>query len=130
MPAKRSSVETEASADRSPTLASTVAPEDLKCGDYVAALNVVHEFPSFFWCCDAAGVSPHEPVRMLFRVPDAGTPLRIKAICLPFVFVKPPRLPAVTLDVRQVQLVRLNRGYAHVVWNELRKQKTGQRIEF
>ncbi len=105
---------------RSPGLAACVAPEDLNCDEYVAILNVVREFPSFMWCCDSSSVPPDEPVRIQFRAPDTGTPLKIKAICLPFVFVKSPSGIAQTLDVRQTQFVRLNSDYAAAVWKELK----------
>lgn len=105
---------------RSSNLAACVAPEDLNFGDYVAALNVVYQFPSYMWCCDSAPVEPHEPVMVQFRAPGAGTPLKIKAICLPFVFVKCPNGTVQTLDVRQIQLVRLNSEYASTVWKEMK----------
>jgi hypothetical protein len=64
---------------------------------------------------------------MQYRAPESGTPLRIKSICLPFVFVKNPRGQVQTLDIRQVQLVRLDSDYAGDVWKELQKQKPGVR---
>lgn len=99
-------------------LAASVAPEDLNCGDYIAALNVIYQFPSFLWCCDSSAVEPGEPVHVQFRAPGAGTPLKIKAICLPFVFVKLPNGSTQTLDVRQVQFVRLAPEYAKAVWKD------------
>jgi hypothetical protein len=104
-------------------LAASVAPEDLNCGDYVAALNVVHQFPPFLWCCDGSGVAPDEPVQIQFRAPGAGTPLKIKAVCLPFVFVKFPNGNTQTMDVRQTQFVRLNPDYAATVWNDMKAKK-------
>ena len=104
----------------SPHLSASLAPEDLNCGDYVAALNVVHQFPSFLWCCDASAVTPDEPVQVQFRAPAAGTPLKVKAICLPFVFVKFPNGNTQTMDVRQTQFVRLNSDYAAAVWKAMK----------
>lgn len=103
----------------SPRLSAVVAPEDLNCGDYVAALNVVYQFPSFFWDCDST-VPCDEPVHVQFRAPNAGTPLKIKAICLPFVFVKSPNGTTQTMDIRQTQFVRLHTEYAELVWDELK----------
>lgn len=96
-------------------LAATVAPEDLNCGDYIAALNVVYQFPSFLWCCDSSSLEPGAPVHVQFRAPGAGTPLKVKAICLPFVFVKLPNGSTQTMDVRQFQFVRLDPEYAKTV---------------
>lgn len=101
-------------------LAALVAPEDLNCGDYIAALNVVYQFPSFLWCCDSSAVEPDEPVQVQFRAPGAGTPLKVKAICLPFVFVKLPNGTKQTLDIRHFQVVRLVREYAQEVWKALK----------
>jgi hypothetical protein len=103
-----------------PTLAACVAPEDLKCGEFVAALNVVYEYPPFLWCCDSAPVEPDETVRIQYRAPSAGTPLKVKAICLPFVFVKLPNGTTQTMDVRQTQFVRLNSDYAQAVWKAMK----------
>src|SRR5438105_4293111 len=69
------------------SLAASVAPEDLRCGDSVAILSLTREYPSFFWCSDAAMMANNEPVRVSYMWPDGGVPLKIKAICLPFVFV-------------------------------------------
>ena len=108
--------------DNSPSLAMCVAPEDLNCGDYVTPLNVVCELPSFLWFGDVDGIQPDEPVRIQFRC-SSGTPLKVKAICLPFLFVKGPNGKSQTLDVRQSQLVRLNPTYASIVWKELKTRQ-------
>lgn len=108
---------------RPTSLAASVAPEDLQRGDYVAVAAEIHELPSFFWCCDAPGISPEDVVRIQTLPSEAGVPLRIKAICLPFVFVKTPAGDAQPLDVRQVHFVRLRRHYARTAWKALRKQK-------
>ena len=106
--------------DESPHLAACVAPEDLNCGDFVAALNTVYQFPSFLWCCDGSSIEPDEPVHVRFRATGAGMPLKIKAICLPFVFVRLPDGKKQTMDVRQTQFVRLNAEYAKAVWKEMK----------
>ena len=101
-------------------VAARVAPEDLRAGDYVAILSMIREYPSFFWCGDSDLTTREEPVRVLFRDYQSGTPLKVKAICLPFVFVKQPDGTSRSLDVRQVQLVRLSDDYANTVWKELK----------
>jgi hypothetical protein len=104
-------------------LAASVAPEDLRCGDSVAILSLVHEYPSFFWCCDSTISSRHEPVRVSYTWPDGGIPLKIKAICLPFVFVKDPSGQHRHLDTRLYRLVRLTPGYAQKVRMALYRQR-------
>jgi hypothetical protein len=103
------------------TVAATVAPEDLRAGDYVAILNRTYEAPSFLWPC-AESVAPEEPVRIRWRTREAGLPLKVKAICLPFVFLTTPKGRYRSVDVRQVELVRLNSGYARFVWKKLRQR--------
>jgi hypothetical protein len=116
-------MKTETSPSCEPGLAAMVAAEDLHCGDMVALLNETYEYPSFLWCSDSQLAPPEQPVRIPWRSPDAGIPLRVKAICLPFVFVQDAAGGYRTLDVRQCQLVRLRRDYARLVWRKLRKQR-------
>lgn len=105
-------------------LAASVAPEDLRRGDFVAILSVIHEYPSFFWCCDS-GTSPREePVRVQRIDAEDGKPLKIKAICLPFVFAKDVAGAHRTLDIRLCRLARLSSGYARKVWKTLRQKQT------
>lgn len=105
------------------TLAASVAGEDLRIGEYVAVLNEIHEFPSFFWGCDATTLSPHEVVRLRCAARDAGMPLRVEAVCLPFVLLRTPTGECRTLDVRMAQLVRLDEGYAKLVRKQLRRRQ-------
>ena len=68
----------------------SVAPDDLRCGDFVSILSEIAEYPSFLWCHDSQLLAPNEPVRIQWRPDDGGMPLKIKAICLPYVFAKAP----------------------------------------
>jgi len=108
------------------TLARLVAAEDLSCGDFVAVLNEIVEFPSFLWQCDSQTTPLDEPVRILWRSSDNGLPLRVKELCLPFVFVTRPVGRHLSLDIRQCQLVRLDRRYAKRVWKALSRAKKGK----
>jgi hypothetical protein len=103
-------------------VAKSLAAEDLRCGDFVSILFETLEFPSFWWGCDPQLVSPSEPVRLQCHSGDGGTPLKIKAICLPFVFVKKPCGEHCTLDVRRHRLARLSLHYARRVWKVMAKR--------
>ena len=116
-------MKTDASTSCDTYVSKSLASEDLRCGDFVGVLSEVHEYPSFFWCSDAHLHPPGEPVRMVCRASDGGTPLKVKAICLPFVFVKTPAGQHRLLDVRQHRLVRLAPEYAEPVWKALGKQR-------
>jgi len=114
-------MKTESSKTASLALAASVAPEDLECGDFVAILSEISEFPSFFWF-DTSPDDRDKLVRLRFIPKGSGRPLKIKAICLPFVAVKPPVGQCETIDVRQTQLARLDERYAKHVRKKLRAQ--------
>jgi len=103
-----------------PRAAATVAGEDLACGDYVALLNETVDFPSFLWDACGASLSPHELVRLKVIPNNAGHPLRVIAICLPFIYAKTPGGETATIDARRMQLVRLDRKCAKTIWRALR----------
>jgi len=103
-------------------LSTSLAPEDIGTGDFVSILYELLEVPSYFWSCDAQLLPPSEPIRMQWRTADCGTPLKVKAVCLPFIFVKHPSGQHRTLDIRQHRLVRLTPEYARTVWKTMSKK--------
>ena len=113
-------MKTQAASQLEPSAAMTIAGEDLACGDYIALLNETVDFPSFLWDACGASLSPHELVRLRVVPSNAGYPLRVIAICLPFVYAKTPGGETTTIDTRRTQLVRLHRKCAKVIWKELR----------
>ena len=102
-------------------LARPLAAEDLRCGNFIAVLEEIFEYPSYLWCADPHVLPPREPVCVRWRSPDAGRPLKIKAICFPYVLVKMPHGAHKSLDVRQCRLVRLSDRYAKKAWKNLTK---------
>jgi len=113
-------MKTQTVSQLAPRAAATVAGEDLVCGNYVALLNETVDFPSFLWDACGATLSPHELVRLKVIPASAGHPLKVMAICLPFVYAKTPNGETATIDTRRAQLVRLNRKCAKAIWKELR----------
>jgi hypothetical protein len=107
-------------------VAASIAPEDLQRGDCVAILSVIHEYPSFLWCSDSALECRNEPVQVSYKCADGGIPLKIKAVCLPFVFAKDPAGNYRNLDTRLCRLVRLSPGYVKKVWKTLRRKRGDQ----
>ncbi len=105
------------------SLAVRVAPEDLKIGDFVAVLNEIAEYPAIVWC-DPGVDAADDLVRVQFCATDAGMPLKIKALCLPFVYVASPVGATQTLDLRRIQLVRLKKRYSKTIWKDLRKKSS------
>jgi len=105
--------------------AALVAPEDLRCGNFVAILSEIVELPSFLWL-DWDRTHRGEPVRMR-RIPlTSGLPWKVRAICLPFVFVESPYGKWETFDSRRAQLVRLKKSYAKTVWKKLSAERSGK----
>lgn len=119
------SIKKKSKADRvdssSATLAKPLAAEDVVVGDYIAVLHVLYELPSFFWSRDADALPPHEPVRIQLMPTDGGEPLRVVAVCLPFVLTKSAQGQNQTVDLRRCRIARLDRRYAQIAWKALRK---------
>lgn len=118
-------MKTQLEKPQSATVAITVAPEDLRRGDYVAVLSEVVEFPSCNWF-DLTSHPLAEPVRVRMLPCDAGMPMKVKAICLPFVFAITPYKQSESLDVRSVQFVRVSKRYARCAWKQARKERNRQ----
>jgi hypothetical protein len=104
-----------------------VAPEDLRRGDFIAVLSEIVELPSFLWTETLP--SARDKLVRLRRLPtEDRAPLKVKAICLPFIFVKLPSSQFQTIDVRLASLVRLEKDYAKTVWKLLRPQPTKPKL--
>lgn len=94
------------------TLAKSLAPEDIRRGDFLAVLDETWEYPSWFWCSDATLLPREEPVRIRTLPRDDALPLEVHAACLPFVLVRDVHGRTRTLDVRRCRVARLDRRYA------------------
>lgn len=105
------------------TLSTMVAGEDLRRGDFVALFTQVCELPSYFWDDADFSLSPHELVRLTHIPREAGVPLKIMSVSLPFVYVVRPNKTVKTIDLRQTQLVRLAPRCAKTVWKRMRARK-------
>ena len=100
-----------------------VAPDDIHAGDYVSVVSIVDEYPSFLWCGDS-DLQPRETpvmIRSRPRMPEA--PLKVLATCLPFILVQQRSGRCRQLDVRSVQLARVDPGYAKLAIKMLRKHR-------
>ena len=92
-------------------------------GDYVSPLHETCDFASFFWCSDASLTDRSETVPIKFVAYNSGVPLKVKAVCLPFVLVKHPVRGTYTLDVRRHQLARLDHDYASMAWDAMKSRE-------
>jgi hypothetical protein len=100
---------------KKPSLASSIAPEDIRRGHYVAVLHVIDQY---FPCCfDRAGTGP---VNIRWRPRFQVQPLKVIDVCLPFVTAERADGSVITLDVRRHELARLDDAYARRVVKRLR----------
>ncbi len=101
----------------------TVSPEDLAVGDYIAITRYVIEAPSFFWCCDET-IRQREELAQIWLMPkDIQPPMKVLEVCLPFVLTKTVDRRHKLLDLRMLQLVRVDPRYGRKVRKLVRKNK-------
>jgi hypothetical protein len=112
---------TETEAKTVTTVAARIAGEDIAKGDYVTILSEIIELPSFLWSCSGFSLPTDEPVRTRYLPRAIGEPHKVVAVCLPFVYAKPPKGQLLAFDIRQQQLVRLDRNNGRSLWKQLRK---------
>lgn len=110
------------------TLARRLAPEDLRPGDYVAVSRAICQLiPD--GCTEGWGKL--RTIDLPYIPYDAGEPLRVVGVCLPFVFVKTAPGGHDTLDTRRQTLVRLGKIYGKRAFTCMgpkkdRKKKAGK----
>lgn len=114
-------MKTTAKSNPDTTVALPIAGEDIQCGDYVTVLNEIIELPSFLWNCSGAALQADELVRTQIMPDDAGQPFKVIAVCLPFVYTRPPQGQLTTFDTRRHQLVRLDSENGRTVWKQMQK---------
>ena len=108
------------------SIAVSIAPEDLRRGDFVAVLSEIIELPSFLWRETLSGCRD-ELVRLRRLPTENRAPLKVKAICLPFVFVKSPNSEYHTIDVRLTRLMAAateKKLRAKTVWKAMKPLAT------
>lgn len=104
------------------TLAKSLAPEEVRAGEWVAVLYEVQEYTLLTWECDVPPADRDEVVRVAITPDDGGEPLEVKAVCLPFVLVKPHKGKLRQIDIRRHRLARLAPSFAKV-WAKGPKSK-------
>ena len=100
------------SSDSASSLAKSLAPEEIRVGDFVAVLYEIHEIPAYWMCCEPTFGEEDRLVRLKMTPQKTGQPLKVRAVCLPFVLVKPQKGKVQTIDIRRFRLARLTPEYA------------------
>ena len=103
------------------TVAARIAGEDIAKGDYVTILSEIIELPSYLWNCSGISQPIDELVRLRYLPNAAGEPHKVVAVCLPFVYAKRPKGNLIAFDIRQQQLVRLDRDNGRSLWKQMGK---------
>ncbi|MEZ6063430.1 MAG: hypothetical protein R3C19_24040 [Planctomycetaceae bacterium] len=103
------------------TAAKPTSAEDVRVGSYVTVLRSACELPSFFWGADVGAFPPELPIRYQHIPCNSGTPLKVKAVCVPFVLVRDPNGNHLTLDLRRSEVATLSDDYAKLTWQNLRR---------
>lgn len=91
-------------------------PEDIAIGDDVAVSEIAYQYASFMWFgVDSSILPPHETVQLTFFPSGDHEPLTVKSVCLPFVLCERAEAQHLVIDLRQTQLVRLDKSFANSV---------------
>lgn len=110
-------------------IARTLAPEDIRPGAYVAVLHVVDEFLPHPLFLDDVKWKSAAPIRVRWLPSDASTPMKVKAVCLPFVFARTPDGKHHSLDVRRHELAAVPEAYAREVFRADRGRRQAKRSQ-
>lgn len=113
--------------DHHTRIARPIAPEDLRQGMYLAVLSITHELLPLL--CDSAWLFERaEPCRIAFW-PDEeeAEPVKVVALCLPFVLVKDAQRRVRTLDVRRHRLAALSEEFGRRFFKRARAAREARR---
>lgn len=110
-------------------IARTVAPEDIAPGAYVTILHVIDEFLPLVLDSNDASWRSVQPLRVRWLPCGEHAPMKVKSVCLPFVFARLPDGRHRTLDVRQHQLAEVSDAYGRSVFDAARDQRKRRRVK-
>ncbi len=100
--------------EQAQSLARSIAPEDIKAGQYLAILAEVEETEPLFLTGESWR-SADLPIRYESFC-HYVEPLKVLAVCVPFVFIRYVTGDVRTLDCRQTRFAHLPEEYAEFVW--------------
>ena len=108
-----SSSDTDAQSPSELTVAKPLHPEDIAVGDDVAILFTSSQSATYNWYGFDTSILPIEqPIAITYLPYGDQEALVVQQICLPFVVCKTFDDRHRYLDIRQVQLARLNKSFA------------------
>jgi hypothetical protein len=89
-------------------VARPIAPEDIRIGDYIAIMSTVVEWPPFFFDQPFGRV---DVVRTHHLPCSGGEPLKVQAICIPFLLVRNHKDEHTTIDLRRHRIAKLSEAF-------------------
>ncbi|MFK7736093.1 MAG: hypothetical protein AB8B50_08705 [Pirellulaceae bacterium] len=101
----------ESSAQELMEFARPLAPEDIAVGDCVVVSDSTYEFPSFYWCGSELNDFGGEPLVRLTYQNTMPKPLKVKAICFPYVLCTTLKGRRRLIDLRRNELRRLSKRF-------------------
>ena len=100
-----------------------LGPEDLQRGQYVTVMQRTGQSLNYHLFCE----SPEHPSvtveRYAYLPKQAGQPLKVLALCIPFVLVKTARGKCHMLDLRRVDLALLSDDFGRAAFKALKSKK-------
>ena len=107
------------------SVARTLAPEDVRAGIDIAVLTETVELIPFCLVESPSGTPPLRRYELLAT--PIGVPLRVRAVCVPFVLVETPRGKRRTLDLRRTRVAELDEAYAREARRAFAPKRTSKR---
>ncbi len=98
-----------------------IGPEDLRRGDFITVTHTTYEFIADF--CAPAIEREIVPTRTTMIPCEAGQPMKVVAVCLPFALVRHTNRALGTLDLRRHRVARLNKGFGRKAFSASKKRK-------
>ncbi|MDY7109827.1 MAG: hypothetical protein SYC29_14440 [Planctomycetota bacterium] len=109
--------------DHNTDIARKLAPEDIREGMCVTVLYWISEFAPPIVRCEEGQWRSREPIRVRWLPSDPFPPMKVKAVCLPHVFVRLPGGEMRTLDVRECEFATVSESYARCVFEAARGKR-------
>ena len=100
-----------------------IGPEDVRIGDYLTVTHTTYEFIAD----PCAGITQDEvkPARVTVIPWDAGRPVKVVAVCLPFVLVVDASRNTDTLDLRRHRIAKLGKDYGRKAFKSDKSRENG-----
>lgn len=97
-----------------------IGPEDVCQGDYV---TIAHKTYEFLRCGDDHWNGDIDISRVTLIPYDAGEPLQVVDVCLPYVLTRRPDREFVSIDLRRHHLAKLSKRYGAKAFACMREKK-------